>query len=99
MYTWKNQLSDGFKRPIHWISYQTIPSEVIEKGKNIYELLIASFQGVKRLFILGYAIAANAVNNEAGIKDNKKCFLLRGVIKDYNVLIDGKNFMINQLMI
>ena len=61
--------------------------------------LLHHFKVLKDYLFLVYAIAANAVNNEAGIKDNKKCFLLRGVIKDYNVLIDGKNFMINQLMI
>ena len=30
----------------------------MEQGKNIYELLSASFQGVKRLFVLAYFIAA-----------------------------------------
>ena len=55
----------------------------------MYELLCASFEGVKNLFFLGYAIAAN---NEASIKDVKKYFLPRGEIKNYNVLIDGRNF-------
>ena len=32
------------------------------------------------------------------MKDNKKYFLPRGEIKNYNILIDGKVFMINQLM-
>ena len=68
----------------------------MEQGKNIYELLNASFQGVKRLFVLAYFIAAPANNNHAddtaGIKNNKKYFLPRGEIKNYNVLIDGRNF-------
>ena len=64
----------------------------MNKGANIYKLLSTSFQGVKRLFVLAYVIAANAENNEAGIKNNKKSFLQRGEIKDYNVLIDGRNF-------
>ena len=55
-------------------------------------LLSASFQGVKRLLVLAYFIAADDANNEAGIKDNKKCFLPRGEIKSYNVLIHGRNF-------
>ena len=96
------QLSDEFKRSVYWNNYQTIPAKVINQGINIYELLSASFQGVKRLFVLAYAIAANAANaanNEAGIKDNKKFFLPKGKIENYNVLIDGRNFMINQLMI
>ena len=64
----------------------------LKKGKILYELLNASFQGVRRLFVLAYVVAAGAANDEAGIKDNKKYFLPRGEIKNYNVLIDGRNF-------
>ena len=52
------QLNEGFKRSFYWNSYETKPAKVIEKGKNLYELLNASFQGVKRLFVLAYFIAA-----------------------------------------
>ena len=85
------QLNEGFKRSVYWNSYETKPAKVIEQGKNIYELLNASFQGVKRLFVFAYFIANNG-NDEAGIKNNKKYFLPRGEIKNYNVLIDGRNF-------
>ena len=83
------KLSKGFRRSVYWNSYETKSAKVIEKGKN--ELLNASFQGVKRLFVLVYAIAANG-NDEAGIKNNKKYFLPRGEIKNHNVLIDERNF-------
>ena len=86
------QLNDGFKRSVYWNNYQTIPTKVAGKGKNIYELLSASFQGVKILFVLAYFIAASDANNEAGIKSNKKYFLPRREINNYNVLIDGRNF-------
>ena len=86
------QLSNGFKRSVYWNSYQTIPAKVIDKGTNIYELLSASFQGVKRLFVLCYIIAASAANNKAGIKNNRKYFLPRAKVENYNVLIDGRNF-------
>ena len=94
------QLNEGFKRSVYWNSYETKPAKVIEQGKNIYELLNASFQGVKRLFVLAYFIAAPAEGNNppppvdetAGIKNNKKYFLPRGEIKNYIVLIDGLNF-------
>ena len=66
-----NQLSDEFKRSVYWSSYQNIPAKVIEKGKNMYEILSALFQCVKRLFDLAYFIAADAANNEAGRKDNR----------------------------
>ena len=55
------------------------------------ELLNASLQGVRRLFVIAYVVAAG-VNDEAGIKDKKNYFLPRGEIKIYNDLIDGKNF-------
>ena len=85
------QLNEGFKRSVYWNSYETKPAKVIEKGKNLYELLNASFQGVKRLFVFAYFIADGG-NDEAGIKDNRRYFLPRGEIKNYNVLIDGRNF-------
>ena len=87
------QLNEGFKRSVYWSSYETKLTKVIEHRKNIYELLNASFQSVKRLFILAYFIAAgDNADQEAGIKDNRKYFLPRGEIKDYNVLIDGRHF-------
>ena len=44
----------------------------------------------RRLFVLAYAIAAG-VNDQAGIKSNRKYFFSRGEIKNSNVLIDGRN--------
>ena len=79
------------KRSVYWNSYHTIPARVIEKRKNIYKLLSASFQGVKRLFVLDYFIAPDDAKNEAGIK-NKKYFLPRRGITSYNELTDGRNF-------
>ena len=54
-----------------WNTYQTKPAIAIEKGANIYELLNESFQGVRRLFVLAYVVAAGAANDAAGKKDNK----------------------------
>ena len=84
------ELTDEFKRSFYWNSYQTIPAKVLNQGTNIYELLSASFQGVKRLFVLAYTIAAGVANNEAGIK--RQYFLPRGEINNYNILIDRRNF-------
>ena len=64
-----------------------------KKGKILYELLNASFQGIRRLFVLAYFVTAGAnADEEAGINVNKNYFLPRGEIKYYNVLIDGRNF-------
>ena len=86
------QLNEGFKRSVYSTSYETRPAKAIEQRKNLYDLLNASFSGVRRLFVLAYAIVAGAENDEASIKDNKRYFLPRGEIKNYNVLIDGRNF-------
>ena len=87
-----NLTKEEFKISFYYNSWQTKPAIVIEKGTNIYKLLNASFQGVRRLFVLAYVVAAGAANDEAGIKDNKKYFLPREEIKNYNVLIDGRKF-------
>ena len=86
------RLNEGFKRSVYWSSYQTKPAKVIEKEQNLIELLYASFQGIRRLFILAYVVAACAANDKVGIKENKKYFLPRLEIKNYNALIDGRNF-------
>ena len=67
------QLSEGFKRSVYWNNNETKPAKVIEKGKNLYDLLNASFQGVRRLFVLAYAIPAGE-NDEAGIKSKSIFF-------------------------
>ena len=66
-------LNEGFKRSVYWNSYETKPAKVIEQGKNM--LLNASFQGVKRLFVLAYFVAAPAAlggntDDTVGIKNN-----------------------------
>ena len=76
------QLSKGFKRSVYWNSYQTKSAKVIEKGKNLYELLNASFQVATRLIVFAYVVAGGAANDEAGIKNNKKYFLPRGEINN-----------------
>ena len=71
---------------------EQVPVKVIEKGKNLHELLNASLQGVRRLFVLAYVVAAGAAENEARIRNNNKYIISRGKIKYYMVLADGRNF-------
>ena len=59
------QLIEGFKRSIYWNNYQTKPAELTEKGKRIYELFNASFQGVRTSFVLTYVVAAGVANDES----------------------------------
>ena len=35
------QLNERFKRSVYWNSYKPKPAKVIEKGKNLYEVLNA----------------------------------------------------------
>ena len=99
MYIWQKQLTEGFQRSVYWNSYQTKPAKVIEKGKNLYELLNTSFQGIRRLFVLAYVVAASAANDEVGIRNNKQyLFFLqeeRLIFTTYWLM--EENFMINQL--
>ena len=76
------KLSDGFERLVYWNRYQTIPAKVLNQGTNVYKLLSASFQGVKRLFVFAYDIVSGAANSEAGIKNCEKYFFPRGEIKN-----------------
>ena len=85
-------LSKGFKRPIYWNKYK-----IIFKNYNdeyIRERLDASFQGVNKLFVLPYASGNNITNENS----YRRYFLPRLKIKNYNIEIDEKIFMINQLM-
>ena len=90
------QLNGGFKRSFYWNSYETRPAKVIEQVKNIDGLLANYLETTKRLFVFADAIAAsvddNPTDRTAGIKVNKKYFLPRGKIENYNVLIYGRNF-------
>ena len=43
-----------------------------------------SFQGVNRLFVLGF-------ENDVNRTSNKRYYIPNVEIKDYNIIIDGKN--------
>ena len=49
-------------------------------------LIDPSFQGVKRLFVLLFADGTGRIGN-------RRCFLPNVQIDDYNVMIDGQNFL------
>ena len=78
------QLKPCFKRRIHWNKYLAKP-ELLAQDPNLNHLVGPSFQGVNRLFVLVFG-------NDAQRTSNKRYYLPNVEIKDYNVLIDGKNF-------
>ena len=88
-------LSEGFKRFVHWNKYKVIDNIVVSINNNneekyIRERLDASYQGVKRLFVLAYDNTAG--NSQVSIDSFKKHFLSRVKIENYNIEIDGRNF-------
>ena len=83
------QLNEGFKRTLHWNEYKTIPDSRATATANPYiKTLDASFQGVNRLFVLGF----NEGNNDPTRNGYRKYYLPRVDVTKYNVLIDGRNF-------
>ena len=90
-----NLLSEGIKRFIYWNKYKVMDNKVgridnVNEEKYIRERLDASYQGVKRLFVLAYDNTAG--NNQVSIDSYKKYFLPRVKIENYNIEIDGRNF-------
>ena len=78
------QLKSGFKRTINWNKYLAKP-ELLRQNPNLNHLVEPSFQGVNRFFVLAF-------ENDAQRTCNKGYFLPNVEIKDYSVMIDGKNF-------
>ena len=70
-------LNEGFKRPVYWNEYKVIPNKTVELRavndiKYIRELLDSNWQGVKRLFVLGYNNTTG--NNQVFVDSYKKYF-------------------------
>ena len=94
-------LEEGFKRLVYWNEYQTkIESKNLDNNNLTRFPLDASFQGVRRLFVLAFNnTTVNVPNNPINNTNNRvlrnshtKYFLPRVNITNYNVLIDGRNF-------
>ena len=77
------QLKSGFKRKISWNKYLAKP-ELLAQNANLNHLIEPSFQGVNRLFVLAFEDDAQRISN-------KRYYIPNVEIKDYNVMIDGKN--------
>ena len=83
-------LSEGFKRPVYWNKYKIIPNKTYNENDYIRELLDASYQGVKRLFVLAYRDRGGA--NRVMADSHRRYFLPRVEIKNQNIETDGRNF-------
>ena len=78
------QLKSGFKRTISWNKDLPKP-ELLEENANLNHLLELSFQGVNRVFVLAF-------EDDEQRTSNKRYYIPNIEIKDYDVMIDGKNF-------
>ena len=78
------QSKSDVKRTINWNKYQ--PKVSTERqNQYLYFLIDPSFQGVNRLYVL-------SLENEEGREANTGYYPSKVEIKDYNVMIIGKNF-------
>ena len=77
------QLKQGFKKAISWNKYLSKPV-LLRRNPNLNNLVEPGFQGVKRHFVLAF-------ENDVQRTSNKRYYLPNIEIKDYNVMIDGKN--------
>ena len=82
------QLKSAFKRKISWNRYLAKP-ELLAQNSTLNYLIEPSFQGVNRRFVLAF-------ENDEQRTSNKRYYIPNEEIKDYNVMIGGKNFLINQ---
>ena len=78
------QLKSGFKKTISRNKYLAKP-ELLAENANLNHLTEPSFQGVNRHFVLAF-------ENDGNRASSKRYYIPNVEIKDYNVMIDGKNF-------
>ena len=94
------RLNKGFKRSVYWNEYKSkIESKEANKNNLLKFTLDASFQGANKLFVLAFnntiendnEVPASNTANRVQRDSNRKYFLPRVDITNYNVLINGRN--------
>ena len=78
------QLKSGFKKTISWNKYES-SIKTFAQNRYLNYLINPSFQGVNRLFVLSF-------ENENDRTSHSTYYLPKVEIKDYNVMIDSRNF-------
>ena len=79
------QLKSGFKRTINWNEYES-SIKIFAQNRYLNHLTNPSFQGVNLLFVLCF-------KNEDGRTSHSNYYPPKVEIKDYNVMIDGRNVL------
>ena len=87
------QLKTGFKRTIKWNKYRS-QMTIQPQNNNLNCLIDPTFTNANRLFVLSFQRIAGENNTT---KDHRNLFSHYCVpdarMNDFNVLIDGKNFL------
>ena len=83
------QLKSGFKRIVNRDKYQSKP-ELLVQNANFNYLVESGFQGVNRLFVLAF-------EDDTQRPSNKRYYHSNVEINDYNVMTDGKSFVIQPI--
>ena len=78
------QLKSSFKRAINWNKYQS-DLKTYAQYRYLNHLVDPIFQGENRPFVLSF-------ENEDDRRSNSNYYLQKVEVKDYNVMIDNKNF-------
>ena len=92
------QQHKGFQRSIYWNEYL-----IKETNQNAHANVCKtfnvdpSFQGVNRLFVMAFRYDNANINNYANRNNHQRYYLPRVDIKDYNAIIDGRNFCYNNI--
>ena len=87
-------LSEGFERTVVWNEYKSkIETVNVATNDNNFKgtTLDTPFQGVSRLLAAAYE-TGDIQRNTNNQHSRNRYYLPRAEIKDYNVLIDGRNF-------
>ena len=86
------QLKSGFKRTVKWNKYRS-QMTIQPQNNNLNYLIDPTFTNVNRLFVLSFQRIAGENNTTKDYRDYFSHYYVPNVrIKDFNVLIDGKNF-------
>ena len=81
------RLMKGFKRSVYWNEHKT-KKENKDARNKCRHFLLSNFVGVSRLFVL---VCSNLSNG--GKRFNvRRYYLAKGIIKNYDIIIDWKNF-------
>ena len=81
-------LSKGFERSVYWNEYKT-KSENKNTTNELRYFPELNFIGINRLFVLVYT---NEAKNAERFKA-RKYYLAKGIIKNYNVIINRKKLL------